>query len=128
MPDFSTALDLALYAAWLVVLTNPLFAVMLHEMAHAFVALAIGAGVKDFHVGPTGGHVQHRFLICSEDMFAIAAAGPVANLVIAYLCLHVPGMWPVTLFHTYMLACAFYPDGDYYVMREAVRNPSATWM
>lgn len=128
MFDFSTTLDFALCATWLALLTHPLCVVMLHEMAHALVALALGSGVKEFHVGPTGGHVQHQYPIRSEDMFAIAAAGPASNLGIAYVCLQVPGMWPVAVFHAYMLACAFYPDGDYHLMREAARSPSATWM
>lgn len=113
--------------AWLVFLLTPQCAVMLHELAHAFVALFLGSGVQDFHVGPAGGYIQHQFPMHSEDRFAIAAAGPLANLAIAFACLQVPAMWPATIFHAYMLACAFYTDGDFHLMRDAVLNPNRVW-
>lgn len=80
----AVALLLAILAASLIV----------HELAHALVARALGLRVLDITIWPLGGMARMEGLTLHPGREApVAAAGPVANLLLATACLLIPGRW-----------------------------------
>ncbi len=80
----AVALLLAILAASLIV----------HELAHALVARALGLRVLDITIWPLGGMARMEGLTLHPGREApVAAAGPVANLLLAAACLLIPGRW-----------------------------------
>lgn len=69
-----------------------LVALMVHEMAHALVAKKLGLHVLDITIWPLGGAARMQGLTGrSKQEALVAAAGPLANMVLGGLCLLFPG-------------------------------------
>lgn len=67
---------------------------LVHELAHALVARLLGLEVLDITITPFGGMARMRGILLRPGLEApVAAAGPLANLLIAALCFFVPGNW-----------------------------------
>lgn len=68
-------------------LVNYLLALILHELAHVFVAIKRGYKVKYVHLSMFGLAVELDAEIDNKDAFAINLAGPMFNLILCVLCL-----------------------------------------
>jgi Zn-dependent protease len=80
--------------AWSVLLALIILAVTLlvHELAHALVAKRLGLKVLDITIWPLGGMARMEGLSGHSSREAmVAAAGPLANLVLAAICAFLPG-------------------------------------
>jgi len=81
-------------SVWTVGLLLLLLAVslLIHELAHALVARALGLRVLDITIWPLGGMARMEGLTLHPGREApVAAAGPLANLILAGLCVLLPG-------------------------------------
>lgn len=68
-------------------LLNYLFALILHELAHIFVATRRGYKVKYINLSMFGLAVELDNELDDKDIFAINIAGPMFNLILCVLCL-----------------------------------------
>ncbi|MDP7061811.1 MAG: M50 family metallopeptidase [Planctomycetota bacterium] len=65
---------------------------LVHEFAHALVAKRLGLKVLDITIWPLGGMARMEGLSGHSSREAlVAAAGPLANLVLAAICAFIPG-------------------------------------
>lgn len=99
--QFSTGrqdpISFGIYGASLVLLL--FVCVLLHELGHAFMALCFGVPVAEIILLPIGGLAKLPVLNDNpKQEFAIAAAGPLVNLVITLLLLGVLA-WLISLLH-----------------------------
>ena len=70
-----------------------LLSVLLHELAHAVVAVRLGAYVDQIVVGPIGGMVPFRMPSNPRCELVISVAGPLANLLICLICVPIVWLW-----------------------------------
>ena len=67
---------------------------LVHELAHALVARALGLHVLDITIWPLGGMARLEGMAQRPQAEApVAAAGPLANLALAGICALLPGSW-----------------------------------
>lgn len=61
---------------------------LIHELAHAAAARLLRVGMKDVRLTPFGGasRVENPYAVSAPRLFAVAAAGPAANLLALLLC------------------------------------------
>ena len=75
-----------------VLLSILLVALLVHELAHALVAKSLGLHVLDITIWPLGGAARMEGLTGQSRQEAlVAAAGPLANIVLGGICLLFPG-------------------------------------
>jgi stage IV sporulation protein FB len=73
---------------------------LVHEFAHALVARHLGLRVIDITIWPLGGMARMEGLSGHSSREAmVAAAGPLANLVLAAICAFLPGNLAYTAFY-----------------------------
>ena len=77
-------------------LINYLLALVLHELAHIFVATKCGYNLKEFKINLFGISVELDEKIADKDAFAINIAGPIFNLFLAILCMALYWLIPVS--------------------------------
>lgn len=69
-----------------------LASLLIHELAHAWMARRLGVQVFDIRIGPLGGMARMEGVSDRPSIeFRVAAAGPAVNLLLAALFLLVPG-------------------------------------
>ncbi len=68
-------------------LLNYLFALILHELAHLFVAISRGYKLKQARLDMFGLSISLNEKILENDSFAINIAGPLFNLVLCLVCM-----------------------------------------
>jgi len=69
-----------------ILLINYIFALLLHELAHLFVALKHGYTLKEFKLSMFGVAVELGEKIDDKDSFIINLSGPVFNLFLSLIC------------------------------------------
>lgn len=70
----------------LLLLINYISALLLHELAHVFIALKRGYTLKEFKICLFGVSVELNEKIDDKDSFAVNIAGPVLNLFLCLVC------------------------------------------
>ena len=90
----------------IVFLVNYIIALMLHELAHLYVAIKRGYSLKQFKISMFGVSVELNENVYDQDSFAINIAGPMFNLFICVLCLALYYLFPATyvILNTFCLA------------------------
>ncbi len=78
----------------IILLVNYMLALILHELAHMFVAVKNGYAIKQFKICAFGVSAELDEQIEKQDMFAINLAGPLCNLLLCVLCLAVCFIFP----------------------------------
>ncbi len=90
--DFSRHTDAGATSQLLLLLGALGISLLIHELAHALVARRLGLKVFDITIWPLGGMARMDGLGDNPHLEApVAAAGPVANLLLAFLCWLIPG-------------------------------------
>ncbi len=90
--DFARHTDADATSQLLVLLAALGVSLLVHELAHALVARRLGLRVYDITIWPLGGMARMDGLADNPHLEApVAAAGPVANLVVALICWLIPG-------------------------------------
>jgi len=85
-----------LFMQTFMLLLNYILALVLHELAHLYVAVKRGYSLKHFKVGMFGVAVELDENINQEDMFSINIAGPMCNFFICICCLALYQLFPIT--------------------------------
>lgn len=80
----------------ILLLINYILALLLHELAHVFVAAKYGYNLKEFKINVFGISVELDEKIEDKDSFAINIAGPLFNLFLAILCMAFYWLVPVS--------------------------------
>lgn len=70
----------------LLLLINYILALILHELAHIYIATKKGYSLKEFKISLFGVNVTLNEQIDDSDSFAINMAGPVFNLILTVVC------------------------------------------
>lgn len=90
--DFSSHTDADATSELLLLLGALGVSLLVHELAHALVARRLGLKVYDITIWPLGGMARMDGLADNPQLEApVAAAGPIANLILALLCWLIPG-------------------------------------
>ena len=90
--DFASRTDLDATGQLLILLLVLSGSLLVHEMAHALVGRRLGLRVHDITIWPLGGMARMDGLADHPELEApVAAAGPLANLVLALICWLLPG-------------------------------------
>lgn len=83
---FAIMLILALFLSSSFYALIPLIAALLHEFGHIFAAKARKVNLDKFNIGIFGARLSMNSSLCSyKDEITICAAGPLTNLIFAYL-------------------------------------------
>ena len=77
-------------------LINYILALMLHELAHIFVATKRGYTLKEFKLSLFGVAVELKEKIDEKDSFAINISGPFFNLFLCLICVALYWLIPVS--------------------------------
>ena len=77
-------------------LINYILALMLHELAHIFVATKCGYTLKEFKLSLFGVAVELNEKIDEKDSFAINISGPFFNLFLCLICVALYWLIPVS--------------------------------
>jgi len=85
--SFFVLVAICLITKQFVLLINYLFALILHELAHLFVALSKGYHLRCIKLDMLGMSVELETDIKNKDVFAVNIAGPFVNLIMCVLCL-----------------------------------------
>ncbi|MBQ8749886.1 MAG: M50 family metallopeptidase [Clostridia bacterium] len=84
-----------------------LVVVILHEYAHYFVAKYLGYKLKQMSLLPYGAQLNlSKSIFNSRDEILIAIAGPLFNIVLAFFCIAIWWLYPVTYVYTEMFVTA----------------------
>lgn len=84
-----------------VVASNYLLAIFLHEMGHYLVAKKLGYKLSKFSLSPYGAQLNYKNQnFQSQDEIKIALAGPMANLISIFLIFSIWWIAPTTYFFT----------------------------
>ena len=84
----------------ILLLINYFSALILHEMAHLFVAISKGYKLKKLHLSMFGLHLDLNEKIDDGDSFLINIAGPSINLLLAVVCVALFWIFPAS--YTYL--------------------------
>ena len=88
-------------------LLNYLFAIVLHELSHAYVARKLGYVTKNITLTPFGMSLSlNTSCMSPKDEIKIAIAGPVCNFILSLLLLAVWWISPSTYNYTYLFCYA----------------------
>lgn len=75
-------------------------AIMLHELAHAFVARKLGYKLNKFFIMPYGACLNYDSNIFSgNDEIYISIAGPILNIIMCILCVAIWWLFPETYYY-----------------------------
>jgi Zn-dependent protease len=90
--EMGTRADLHAVGQLLLLLLLLVVSLLVHELAHALVGIRLGLNVLDITIWPFGGIARMDGLLERPALEGpVAAAGPIANLVLALLFLLLPG-------------------------------------
>ena len=95
-PSFLLVVIISMLTRNLIVLTNYLLALFLHELAHLFVSNQKGYSLKVIRLSVFGLSLELNEKINDRDQFAINIAGPCFNLFICLVCLASYWIFPNT--------------------------------
>ena len=100
-PLFIVFVAALIYLGYFYVLLAYLITIILHELAHAFVANKLGYRLNHITMMPHGAALsgQNNFY-SAKDEILVAVAGPALNLVLAILGCALWWIWPDTYFYT----------------------------
>lgn len=85
----------------MIVSLNYILAVVIHELGHYFVAKMLGYKLTNFSLSPYGAELKyHEQNLDCKDEVKIALAGPLANLISAFLILALWWICPTIYFFT----------------------------
>lgn len=93
-PSFLLVVIISVFTRNLILLTNYLLALFLHELAHLFVSTQKGYTLKVIRLSVFGLSLELNEKINDRDQFAINIAGPCFNLFICLVCLATYWIFP----------------------------------
>ena len=100
-PLFLVFCAVLIYLGYFFVLLAYLITIILHELAHSFVAQKLGYRLNHIQLMPYGASISgqsHFFSI--KDEILVAIAGPIANVILAVICCALWWIFPDTYFIT----------------------------
>ncbi|MGI5841723.1 MAG: site-2 protease family protein [Christensenellales bacterium] len=83
-----------------------LFALVVHEFAHAIVAYKLGYKLKNFFLLPYGACLSYQDIFFDDDEIKIASAGPVASFLTGMITIAIWWIFPLSYALTYEFAIA----------------------
>lgn len=83
-----------------------LFAIVIHEFAHAIVARRLGYKMQNFYLMPYGACLQYQDIFAENDELKIAIAGPIASLLTGFITVAIWWIFPETYNFTENFAIA----------------------
>lgn len=95
-PSFFLLITVCLLTKNLLLVTNYLLALFMHELAHLWVAGKRGYSLKRIKLDMFGLAVDLNEKIDDKDQFSINIAGPVCNLLLCVLCLATYWLIPIS--------------------------------
>lgn len=98
-PSFFLLIVFCLLSNKVVLMFNYILALMLHELAHLFVATNCGYSLRLIKLDIFGLSVELNEIIDDRDNFKINIAGPVFNLLLCILCMALYWLVPMSYFY-----------------------------